>query len=138
MITKHIFNIMVSLLLLVKNNKFLLVKRNINEGNYSGFWGLPGGGIEEDETPTDALIREINEELGIMIPNFVFLKKYKTNNNIINVFVHNSSDFNENNIQLNEEHTEFGFFSYYEVNEMKNVIPTTINFILDYMSNRNM
>ena len=32
-------------------------------------WGLFGGGINKDETPKEALIREINEELGIKIYN---------------------------------------------------------------------
>jgi 8-oxo-dGTP pyrophosphatase MutT (NUDIX family) len=129
---------MVSLLLLVKNNKFLLVKRSSSELKYSGFWGLPGGSVEKNETPTDALIREIGEELGISISNFILLKKYDMGNNLINVYVYNSSDFNENNIILNEEHTEFGFFSYYEINNMKNIIPTTITFVLDYLSNQNL
>ena len=129
---------MVSLLLLVKNNKFLLVKRSFSEKNYSGFWGLPGGSIEKNETPTDALIREIKEELGIVIPNFTLLKKYNTDNKLINVYIYNSSDFDEKKIILNEEHTEYGFFSYYEINNMKNVIPTTLNFVIDYLSNPNL
>jgi len=129
---------MVSLLLLVKNNKFLLVKRSFLEKNYSGHWGLPGGSVEKNETPTDALIREIKEELGINLPNFRLLKKYNENDWLINVYVYNSSEFDENNITLNQEHTEFGFFSYYEINNMKNIIPTTISFIIDYLSNPNL
>ncbi len=125
---------MVSLLLLVKNKKFLLLKRSPSEYKYSGFWGLPGGSVEKYETPTDGLIREVQEELGIVIPNFTLLKKYDTSDKLINVYVYNSSDFDEKTIKLNEEHTEFGFFSYYEINNMKNIIPTTIGFIIDYLT----
>ena len=32
-------------------------------GDYKGQWELPGGKIESDETPQQALIREIKEEL---------------------------------------------------------------------------
>ena len=32
-------------------------------GNYKGWWEFPGGKIEQDETPQDALRREIKEEL---------------------------------------------------------------------------
>lgn len=129
---------MVSLLLLVKNNKFLLVKRSFSENKYSGYWGLPGGSVEKNETPTDALIREVKEELGINLPNFRLLKKYNIENILFNVYTYNSSEFNENSITLNEEHTEFGFFSYYEINNMKNVIPTTVSFVIDYLSNPNL
>lgn len=47
-------------LLSIKDNKILLC-------NYNGFWMLPGGKIEDNETPEQALVREIEEELGIHI-----------------------------------------------------------------------
>lgn len=36
-------------------------------GEFKGGWEFPGGKIEEDETPEEALVREINEELDITI-----------------------------------------------------------------------
>lgn len=126
---------MVSLLLVIKNNKFLLLKRSESENNYGGFYGLPGGCVEENETPVDALIREVGEEMGIAIPNFKILKKYSHRDSFICVYYYNSSDFDENKIVLNSEHTEFDFFTYYDITQMKNfVIPTTLRFINDYLS----
>lgn len=127
---------MVSLLLIVKNNQYLLLKRSNSEVNYGGFYGLPGGSVEENETPVDALMREIREEMGMLIPNFKILKKYTHNDSFINVYYFNSSEFNENDIILNNEHNHFKFFTYYEIIQNKNsIIPSTITFINDYLSN---
>jgi ADP-ribose pyrophosphatase YjhB (NUDIX family) len=44
--------------------KVLLVKPNYKEG-----WGIPGGIIEREESPRDAAIREVHEELGLTVEN---------------------------------------------------------------------
>jgi 8-oxo-dGTP diphosphatase len=36
--------------------------------NYRDYWQLPGGVVDEAESPLDAVIREVKEELGIDIP----------------------------------------------------------------------
>jgi 8-oxo-dGTP diphosphatase len=46
--------------------EFLLAQRP--EGKpYSGYWEFPGGKIEADEDPRAALVRELEEELGIKV-----------------------------------------------------------------------
>lgn len=42
-------------------NKILSTKRG--HGEYRGFWEFPGGKIEAGETPEEAVVREIKEEL---------------------------------------------------------------------------
>lgn len=44
--------------------RILLAQRPKNK-LMGGFWEFPGGKVETEETPEQALIREINEELGI-------------------------------------------------------------------------
>ena len=46
-------------------------------GDFAGGWEFPGGKIEEDETPKEALKREIREELELNICSIEFFKNVK-------------------------------------------------------------
>jgi len=48
--------------LVVRNNKILMMKHRDDEGE---FWCLPGGGIDKNETPEAAAIRELKEECNV-------------------------------------------------------------------------
>lgn len=47
--------------IIVENDKIFVTQRGY--GEFKGGWEFPGGKIEEGETPQQALIREIQEEL---------------------------------------------------------------------------
>ena len=51
------------------NGKLLLEKRRDCD-----LWGLVGGGVKKQETPLQAIVREIQEELGLRIPQEQFRK----------------------------------------------------------------
>ena len=48
--------------LIEKDGKFLLIRRS--KEPCKGFWALPGGHVDEGETPAEAAQRETREEVG--------------------------------------------------------------------------
>ncbi|MGC9599344.1 MAG: NUDIX domain-containing protein [Minisyncoccia bacterium] len=47
--------------------QFLILQRRPEE-HQGGKWGLPAGGVEQGETEKEAVIREVREETGFLIP----------------------------------------------------------------------
>lgn len=64
--------------ILVRDNKILVNKRPRNKKIYAGFWDVSGGRVE-NETPEEAMKREVKEELGIEVVEFKFFDIMKNN-----------------------------------------------------------
>ena len=58
-------------LILLKDGKLLLAKRPMNK-QFGGFWELPGGKVELNESYPEALRREISEELSIELDKLAY------------------------------------------------------------------
>ena len=58
--------ILVSSCILLKKNKILTSKRPTDK-SFSNYWEFPGGKLERRESFYDAIIRELQEELGIKV-----------------------------------------------------------------------
>ena len=54
---------------LINNYDEVLIAKRPNNKHLAGFWEFPGGKVEKDETPENALIREVKEELNVNINN---------------------------------------------------------------------
>ena len=61
--------ILVSAVALVDPDGRVLLSQRPNGKNMAGLWEFPGGKVEANESPEDALIRELEEELGILTWN---------------------------------------------------------------------
>ena len=67
-----------------------------------GFFGFFGGGAAENETPEEALIREIKEELDFIPENFKHFGEYNLPNIIMDLFVLKVGDDFEKRIKISE------------------------------------
>jgi 8-oxo-dGTP diphosphatase len=63
--------------ILIDANKKILLAQRPKSRSWSGWWEFPGGKLEKNESPIDALIRELKEEVGIDVVNF---QKWVTRN----------------------------------------------------------
>lgn len=89
--------------------RFLLLKRHRSRPS-GETWGVPGGKLEADENPLEGIIREVHEEIGLILqPDKLFFVKtaYIQYGEIQYVFHMFRTQFEEKPaIVLNEEHTE--------------------------------
>jgi 8-oxo-dGTP pyrophosphatase MutT (NUDIX family) len=95
---------------LILDGKILVLKRSEDEETF-GKWCMPGGTLDKDEDPKEALVREVKEEIGVTIDK-------KKIGNIAVVFVSNPKlSFLYHmfkyeldrlpKIALNDEHSEY-------------------------------
>ncbi|MBE8190038.1 MAG: Nudix family hydrolase [Candidatus Thioglobus sp.] len=72
----------------------LLISKRQTHQFMPGFWELPGGKIEPNETNEAAIIRELNEELGVQPSQLIWLKtlsyQYPERKVILNIYNINS------------------------------------------------
>jgi 8-oxo-dGTP pyrophosphatase MutT (NUDIX family) len=83
-----------------------------------GFWNSVAGNIEKDETPDDAIVRELKEEIGLKAkPSFMTFLHHKYGKSVVeyNLF---SYDFRKNPLNIlklnKKEHCEMGLFTLVE------------------------
>jgi ADP-ribose pyrophosphatase YjhB (NUDIX family) len=101
--------------LFIRDGMVLLARRSPHRTTYPALWSFPGGHVEQDETLTDALIRELREEVGVVPTSFSFLTTItdphapETDPAIYHVYSVMAWDGGEP-ILLGDEHTELRWF----------------------------
>ncbi len=118
--------------IIIKDNKILLLKRN--EELFKGYWDLPGGYMQENETTKEALKREVKEELGVSDINLTFIKSLpgkaywkKEEYPILSHFY--LTEVNEE-IKLNKENSEFKFVDLKSLNPKEIAFDSNQNIVL--------
>jgi len=79
-----------------------LQKRSESAEREPGHFGFFGGGVEENETIEEALLREIKEELDILLEEFKHFGKYYLPKTIVDVFTTEVGDSFEKEITVLE------------------------------------
>jgi 8-oxo-dGTP diphosphatase len=102
--------------ILLKDKKILLIKRSNYTKEFPGCWGFSGGRADSDETPEEAVTREIKEELNLSFkPTKLFAKgKHKDRD----LYRYLGEWKGEIKIQ-EEEIVDWGWFSYDKAIKLK-------------------
>jgi 8-oxo-dGTP diphosphatase len=112
------------------DNKFLLLKRADNKDYWMpNKWSLVGGGIEKDETPQQAVKREIKEETNLDIDKFVKTFSIQRNPDSIEHVFACRYDGETTDIALDQkENTNYGWFDVSEM-EYLDLVPHLIEYL---------
>lgn len=81
-----------------------------NQKRHAGSWGLVGGGLEDSETPAEALLREMSEEIGqIKIEKIIPLEKFTSDTNNFEYYTYLVIVEQEFVPTLNDEHRGYAW-----------------------------
>lgn len=111
------------------DNKILLLKRaDIPKSWQPNKWALVGGGVEKGEDPEEACAREIFEEIGLEIKDFVEKVVIQRNPDSIEHIFASRYNGEPTDITLNDEHSNYGWFDVSEI-EFLDTVPNLQDYI---------
>ncbi len=103
-----------------KGGKFLLGKRNPQKKAAPGYWCPISGKIEPGELDRDAVVREVFEEVGLVVQATRKLCIFDTHDKTATIHWWLAEILSGEATLKNDEHTELGWFS---IEEMKVLEP---------------
>ena len=110
--------------ILFRNGKILLGKRAKHRTSYPNVWDMIGGHCENIETPEQTLVRELQEEIGVIPIQFEHISTLFDSNNdhTYHVFVVTNWKGEPESLQP-EEHSTIGWFSINEALKLELALP---------------
>ena len=121
------------------DEKYLIIKRSVNETTYPEFWDIPGGLAELKELPKEALIREIKEEIGLKaLPIKIIHEDSNLDENKDMIFIrlvylcNLEDDIKNIKLDLNE-HSEYKLIDSLMSLENENVLPYLLDILKELL-----
>jgi ADP-ribose pyrophosphatase YjhB (NUDIX family) len=110
--------------LIFDNQQRIFLMRS--SGKFGDQWIIPGGKVDYGETVLTALLREIREETNLEIKDikFVGIRELIEPQKHFVFLEHTAIAINTENIKLNSEATEFGWFAKSDLNTIDIAEPT--------------
>ncbi len=122
----------VKIILTNTENKVLLQLRD-KDHSHTGCWSLFGWHIDGDETPEEALLREVKEEINYTIKKYEFIKEVYVEEFGQVYFFHGTIDVWLDQLTL-LEWDDFRFFAYEELAALQ-LSPTSWKIVTEYFEN---
>ncbi|OGI31352.1 MAG: hypothetical protein A3G09_05040 [Candidatus Moranbacteria bacterium RIFCSPLOWO2_12_FULL_48_12] len=106
-----------------RDGKILVLKRSALDDHLPEVWETPGGGVDREENPQEALKREILEETGLVVaigrPFNVFTFRKDTGE--FKVGITFLCQYESGEMKLSEEHSEYRFIKPSEFAELPSI-----------------
>lgn len=99
--------------MLIDEDKFLIGRRKPDNKNHPDLWELPGGKVEDGETPWEAINREWMEELNINVLTYYQIPEREMEGTMVYPFI---LKYVSGKAQKND-HSEIKFIDFSEINQ---------------------
>jgi len=104
-----------------KLGQVLILKRASHSATYPNHWNFPGGSLDEGETPSEAAIRELREETGLMVSK-PYLNHFETRTlPKITIYYFITGEY-QGQVAINSESSDYKWVFLNELEEF-NMIP---------------
>ena len=125
----------VAIVIINQSGQILSLLRSESDNWKPLHWGLPGGHIDEGETPFEAAIRETKEECNLDV-NPIYADSIVTDENY-RIYLYYAVQYS-GDIQLSFEHSEYKWYTVEQLLQVQNRTPllyTNVCRAIDEMNN---
>jgi len=117
--------------IVVKEDKFLTLKRPLNAYSRPNCWDFPGGNLEFGENMGDCLIREIKEETSLQVKDIKplhIISALDSKKKVFWIEIGYTCRYHKGKVKLSSEHTEYKWVNKNEFLKLKSA-----DYLIDFV-----